>query len=56
MPRAFARARSLEVGLAARGWRGELRVLSPVRKASALNLGIIVALELLVLAIGLWTK
>jgi cobalt/nickel transport system permease protein len=56
MPRAFARARSLEVGLAARGWRGELKVLSPVRRASALNLGIIVALELLVLAIGLWSS
>src|SRR5215475_10055252 len=27
MPRAFARARSLEVGLAARGWRGELKTL-----------------------------
>ena len=39
MPRAFARARSLEVGLAARGWRGELRVLSPVRSASALEYG-----------------
>jgi cobalt/nickel transport system permease protein len=56
MPRAFARARSLEVGLAARGWRGELKVLSPVRNASALNLGIIVGLELLVLAIGLWSS
>jgi cobalt/nickel transport system permease protein len=56
MPRAFARARSLEVGLAARGWRGELRVLSPVRSASALNMGIIVALELLVLAFGLWSS
>jgi cobalt/nickel transport system permease protein len=56
MPRAFARARSLEVGLAARGWRGELKVLSPVRRASALNLWLIVGLELLVLAIGLWSS
>ncbi len=28
MPRAFARAQALEIGLAARGWHGELRVLS----------------------------
>jgi cobalt/nickel transport system permease protein len=56
MPRAFARARALEVGLAARGWRGELKVLSPVRSPSALNLGIIGALELLVLVIGLWSS
>jgi cobalt/nickel transport system permease protein len=55
MPRAFARARSLEVGLAARGWRGELRVLSPVRPASAAGIGTIIALEALVLAIALWS-
>jgi cobalt/nickel transport system permease protein len=55
MPRAFARARSLEVGLQARGWRGELRVLSPVRPASAAGIGVIVALEAVVLAIALWS-
>ena len=53
MPRAFARARSLEVGLAARVARRAARAES-VRSASALNMGIIVALELLVLAFGLW--
>jgi cobalt/nickel transport system permease protein len=55
MPRAFARARALEVGLAARGWRGELRVLSPVRSMSGLAIGAIALLELVVLAIGLRT-
>ncbi len=43
------------MGLAARGWRGELRVLSPVRPASRLWLGGIVAAELVVLLIGLRT-
>jgi hypothetical protein len=33
-----------------------LRVLSPVRPASARILAIIVVLELLVLAIGLWSS
>jgi cobalt/nickel transport system permease protein len=56
MPRALARARSLEVGLAARGWRGELRVLSPLRKVSVSSLGLIALLELIVLIIGLKTS
>jgi cobalt/nickel transport system permease protein len=56
MPRALARARSLEVGLAARGWRGELRVLSPVRRVSVSSLGLIALLELIVLVIGLKTS
>ena len=56
MPRALARAHALEFGLAARGWHGELRVLSPVRRASALGIGIILALELLVLLVGLRTS
>jgi cobalt/nickel transport system permease protein len=55
MPRALARARALEVGLAARGWRGELRVLSPVRPMSGAAIGAIALLELVVLAIGLRT-
>ena len=54
MPRALARAEALEVGLAARGWRGELRVLSPVRPASTAWLAGIVAAEAAVLVIGLW--
>jgi cobalt/nickel transport system permease protein len=56
MPRAFARAHALEIGLAARGWRGELRVLRPVRRASATGLSIILALEVLVLLFGLYTS
>jgi cobalt/nickel transport system permease protein len=56
MPRAFARAQALEVGLAARGWRGELRVLSPVRPASPAWIGGIAAAEVVVLLIGLYTR
>ena len=55
MPRALSRARALEVGLAARGWRGELRVLSPIRHVSVAGVVAILAVELLVLAIGLRT-
>ncbi len=55
MPRAFSRAQALEVGLAARGWSGELRVLSPVRPASMAGLGVIFAAELVVLAFGWFT-
>jgi cobalt/nickel transport system permease protein len=56
MPRAFARAQALEIGLAARGWHGELRVLSPVRRASPLGLAVILALEAGILLIGLQTS
>jgi cobalt/nickel transport system permease protein len=56
MPRAFSRAQALEIGLAARGWHGELRVLSPVRRASPFGLGIILALEAGILLIGLQTS
>jgi cobalt/nickel transport system permease protein len=56
MPRSLARARSLEIGLAARGWHGDLRVLSSVRRASATSIGIILALEFCVLLIGLRTS
>lgn len=55
MPRSLARARALEVGLAARGWHGELRVLTPVRPVSAASIGAIALLELTVLALGLHT-
>ena len=55
MPRAFARAQALEIGLAARGWHGDLRVLSPVRPASPAWIGAIVAAEVIVLVIGLRT-
>lgn len=56
MPRSLARARALEVGLAARGWRGELRVLSPTHAASRAGLGAILALELAILLVGLRTS
>lgn len=52
MPRAMARAEALETGLAARGWRGELRVLSPVRPASRLWLVGVVGLELIIFVVG----
>lgn len=55
MPRAFARAQALEIGLAARGWRGELRVLAPVRPVSPAWIGGIVGAEILMLVIGLRT-
>ncbi|HEU4619938.1 MAG TPA: cobalt ECF transporter T component CbiQ [Gammaproteobacteria bacterium] len=55
MPRALSRARALEVGLAARGWRGELAVLSAVSPASPKVIAGVLGLELLVLAIGLAT-
>jgi cobalt/nickel transport system permease protein len=55
MPRSLSRARALEIGLAARGWRGELRVLSPVRGVSVAGVAAILLVELLVLAIGLHT-
>jgi cobalt/nickel transport system permease protein len=53
MPRALARAEALEVGLAARGWHGDLKVLSPVRPASLWWLGGIGLLELIILVYGL---
>jgi cobalt/nickel transport system permease protein len=54
LPRAFARAQALEVGLAARGWRGDLRVLTQMRRTSPANIGAILAAESLVLLIGLY--
>lgn len=52
MPRAMARAEALEIGLAARGWHGDLRVLSPVRPASRLWLAAVVGLELIIFLVG----
>ena len=43
LPRALARARRLETGLAARGWQGEMRVLCPRPAASPVVLGLIAA-------------
>jgi cobalt/nickel transport system permease protein len=52
LPRTLDRARRLETGLAARGWDGEMRVLSETPRASASVLAAILALEIAVCAIG----
>jgi len=54
LPRALDRARRLETGLAARGWEGEMRVLSAQPALSWPVLAVIVAAELLTAAAGLW--
>ncbi|HTQ36520.1 MAG TPA: cobalt ECF transporter T component CbiQ [Steroidobacteraceae bacterium] len=56
MPRALARAAALEVGLAARGWHGELRVQRDTRAASRAAIAAIVLLEGVVLCIALRTR
>ncbi|PTV97210.1 cobalt/nickel transport system permease protein [Rhodobacter aestuarii] len=53
LPRAMARARRLEVGLAARGWQGEMRVLSDRARASWLSLGAILAAQAAVAILGM---
>ena len=53
LPRAFDRARRLEIGLAARGWDGEMRVLSARVPVSAAGLALVAAVELGVAALGL---
>ena len=45
LPRALARARRMETGLAARGWQGEMRVLSPRRTVSAPMVALVLALQ-----------
>ncbi|MTJ82199.1 MAG: cobalt ECF transporter T component CbiQ [Telmatospirillum sp.] len=52
LPRAIDRGRRLEVGLAARGWRGDMRVLSTTVAPSWSVLGGILALEAATAAIG----
>ena len=54
LPRALDRARRLETGLAARGWEGEMRVLSDQPALSWPALALIVAVELLTAAAGVW--
>lgn len=56
LPRSFARAQALEIGLAARGWHGELKTLSPVRHASSSAIAAILAIEAAVLWLGLQTS
>ena len=52
LPRAFDRARRLEMGLAARGWDGHMRVLSNPAPVSGLGLAAILGAEILVGIVG----
>lgn len=52
LPRALDRARRMETGLAARGWQGEMRTLSPRAPASPLRLAAIALILLAVLLAG----
>lgn len=45
LPRALARARRMETGLAARGWQGEMRVLSPRVPACGRMLVLVLAVQ-----------
>lgn len=56
LPRALDRARRLEVGLAARGWNGEMRVLSKHAKTSAPALFLILLVEAAIATIGIWAS
>ena len=53
LPRALDRARRLEVGLGARGWRGEMRVLSKKTKVSAPGLALVLLVEAGTAAVGI---
>lgn len=50
LPRALARARRMETGLAARGWQGEMRVLSTRVPACGRRLALVLAVQAAVLA------
>ncbi len=54
--RVLVRANRLEQGLAARGYDGNLAVLSPEQALAPANLGRIVTLELLVVTLSLYLK
>ena len=56
LPRALERARKLETGLAARGWNGDMRVLTRKTPVSWPALSGVVGLEAAVLAVGLWSR
>ncbi|MDR3440680.1 cobalt ECF transporter T component CbiQ [Telmatospirillum sp.] len=55
LPRALDRARRLEIGLAARGWNGELRVLSRSAPRSLPGLATVLLIETATATIGLLT-
>ena len=52
LPRAMDRARRMEIGLAARGWDGEMRVLPSQAKLSVTGLSAVLAVEAATAAIG----
>lgn len=54
LPRALDRARRLEVGLAARGWEGEMRVLTRRPTVSMPGLALVLAVEASTAALGVW--
>jgi cobalt/nickel transport system permease protein len=54
LPRAMDRARRLEIGLSARGWEGEMRVLSSQATLSVSGMSAILAVEAATAAIGVF--
>ena len=54
LPRAMDQARRMEVGLAARGWEGEMRVLPQQAKVSVFGLTAVLAVEAATAAIGVF--
>lgn len=54
LPHAIDRARRLEMGLAARGWEGEMRVLPQQAKLSVTGLTTVLAVEAATAAIGVF--
>ncbi len=54
LPRAMDRARRMEIGLAARAWDGEMRVLPQQSKLSVTGLSAVLAVEAATAAIGVF--
>jgi len=54
LPRAMDRARRMEMGLAARGWDGEMRVLSKSAPVSAPGLALVLLVEASIVALGIF--
>ena len=54
LPRALGQARRLEIGLAARGWNGEMRVLPEHAEISKPALALVLLVEAATAAIGIW--
>ena len=52
LPRAFARAARMDMGLQARGWRGEMPVLTALHPVSRLGLASVAILEIGVALVG----